>query len=191
VAQRNIREAVKVLERFWRRHGPQRLIVAGADPTVVQFREELPKALRERVIGSFSADLDASELDVRDRSLELLQRVEDERKTALVEAVFTAAAKGRGGVIRLADTLGAAHEGRIQTLVVHRGYQRPGYQCQHCGYITDQALETCPFCGNQFAEIPDSVEALVTKVIEDGGKVEAVDDDPKASEFGVGALLRY
>ena len=191
VAQRNIREAVKVLERFWRKHEPQRLIVAGADPTVVQFREELPKALREKVIGSFSVDLDASELGVRDRSLELLQHVEEERKATLVEAVFTAAAKGRGGVIRLADTLGAAHEGRVQTLVVARGYQRPGYQCQHCGYITDQALDICLFCGGQFAEIPDAVEALVTKVIEDGGKVEAVDDQPKAAEFGVGALLRY
>ena len=191
VAQRNIREAVKLTERFWRKHGPQRLIIAGAEPTVVHFREELSKALQDEVIGSFSADMNASELEIRDRSLELLQQVEEGRKAALVEAVFTAAAKGRGGVIRLADTLGAAHEGRIQTLVVARDFQRPGYQCQHCGYITDHALKTCPFCGREFTEIPDAAEALVTKVIEDGGKVEVMDDHPRIAEFGVGALLRY
>ena len=191
VAQRNIREAVKVAERFCRKHGSQQLILAGAEPTVVQFREELPKALHEMVIGSFSANPNASELELRDRSLELLQQVEEERKAALVEAVFTAAAKGRGGAIRLADTLGAAHEGRIQTLVVARDYHQPGYQCQHCAYITDQALKTCPFCGSEFAQIPDAAEALVIKVIEDGGKVEVVDDHPKIAEFGVGALLRY
>jgi hypothetical protein len=28
-------------------------------------------------------------------------------------------------------------------------------------------------------------------VIEEGGEVEVVDDDPKVKEFGVGALLRY
>ena len=191
VAHRNIREAAKVAERFWRKQRPQRLVLAGAEPTLVQFREALPKQLRDRVIGSFSAEMNASELEVRDRSLEVLLAEEERRKAALVDAVFTAAAKGRGGVIRLADTLGAAHEGRIQTLVVARHFHQPGYQCQHCAYITDQALGICPFCGGEFAEIPDAPEALVTKVIEDGGKVEVVDDHPKIAQFGVGAMLRY
>jgi hypothetical protein len=191
VAQRNIRKATKVTRRFCRKHKPQRLIIAGTDPTVAQFREALPKSLRERVIGSFSADMSIPETEIRKRSLGILQQVEEARKADLVEAVFTAAAKGRGGVIRLADTLGAAHEGRIQTLVIARGYHKPGYQCCNCAYITDQPLEVCPFCGGEFAEIPDAAEALVTRVIEDGGKVEVMDDHPKIAEFGVGALLRY
>lgn len=189
--KRNIREAAEATRLFWKQHRPQRLIVAGADPTVTQFEESLPKQLREKIIGSFSADVNASDVEIRDRSLEILQQVEKEREAAMVEAVFTAAAKGKSGVIRLADTLGAAHEGRIQTLVVARDYRQSGYQCRNCGYITDQALETCPFCSGEFAEIPDAAEALVTKVIEDGGKVEVVDNNPKAEAFGVGALLRY
>jgi rubrerythrin len=191
VAQRNIRAAIKATKRFCQRHKPQRLIIAGADPTVAQFREALPKALQKKVIGTFNADMNAPEPEIRERSLEILQQVEKERQTALVDAVFTAAAKGRGGAIRLADTLGAAHEGRIQTLVVARDYHEPGYQCHNCAYITDQSLEVCPFCGGEFTEITDAAEALVTKVIEDGGEVEVVDDHPKIAEFGVGALLRY
>jgi rubrerythrin len=191
IAQRNMREAIKATKQFCQRHKPQRLILVGADPTVAQFREALPKALQEKVIGSFNADMSESESEIRDRSMEILQQVDKERETSLVNAVFTAAAKGRGGVIRLGDTLGAAHEGRIQTLVVARDYHQPGYQCSHCSYIADQALETCPFCGGKFAEISDTAEALVTRVIEDGGKVEVVDDNPKLAEFGVGALLRY
>jgi rubrerythrin len=191
IAQRNIREAVKATERFCRKHTPQRLIIAGAEPTATQFHEALPKWLQDRVIGSLNADMNASEPEIRRQSLKILHDAEKEREGALVDAVFTAAAKGRGGVIRLADTLGAAHEGRIQTLVVARGYHQPGYQCRNCAYITDHALEVCPFCGGEFAEIPDAAEALVTKVIEDSGKVEVVDDHPKINEFGVGALLRY
>ncbi len=191
VAQRNIRKAVKVTKRFCRKYKPQHLVIAGAEPTVPQFREALPKPLQEKVIGSFSADMNTSELEIRERSLRILQQAEEEREAALVEAVFTAAAKGRGGAIRLADTLGAVHEGRIQTLVIARGYHQPGYQCCNCAYITDQPLEVCPFCGSEFVEIPDAAEALVTKVIEDGGRVEVVDDHPKIAEFGVGALLRY
>jgi rubredoxin len=75
--------------------------------------------------------------------------------------------------------------------VIARGYHQAGYQCSNCAYITDQSLEVCPFCGSAFAEIPDAAEALVTKVIEDNGQVEVIDDHPKIAEFGVGALLRY
>ncbi len=191
VAQRNIRDAIKATKRFSRQHKPQRLIIAGAGPTVTQFRDALPKALQEKVIGTFSANMNAPEPEIRERSLEILQQVEKERQMALVDAVFTAAAKGRGGAIRLDDTLGAAHEGRIKTMVITRDYHQPGYQCGNCAYITDQSLQVCPFCGGKVAEITDAAEALVTKVIEDGGKVEVIDDHPKIAEFGVGALLRY
>jgi peptide chain release factor subunit 1 len=189
--KRNIRDEVEKTRAFWEQYKPQRLILAGAEPTVIQFREALPKHLQEKVIGTFGADMNASDGEIRERSLEILEQVEQEREVALVDAVFTAAAKGRGGVIRLADTLGAAHEGRIQTLVVARDYRQPGYQCRNCDYVTDQFLETCPFCGGTFAEIPDATEALVTKVIEDSGQVEVIDGHPKIAEFGVGALLRY
>jgi rubrerythrin len=191
VVRRNIRDAVEMTQGFFERHEPQRLILAGAERTVAQFQEALPKHLQDKVIGSFSADLNASEPEIRELSLEIIRQVEKERKEMLVDAVFTAAAKGGNGVIRLADTLGAAHEGRVQTLVIDRHYHRPGYQCTQCSYITDHALKKCPFCGGDFREISDAAEALVTKVIEEGGDVEVVEDNPKAETFGVGALLRY
>jgi peptide subunit release factor 1 (eRF1) len=191
VVRRNVRGAVQAMETFCQRYEPQRLIIAGSDSMAAQFQEALPKHLQDKVIGSFPADMNALEPEIRERSLEILQQVEEGRKQAVVNAVFTAAAKGANGVIRLADTLGAAHEGRIQTLVIDRHYHEPGYQCKHCGYITDHALKRCPFCGGDFMEIPDAAEALVTRVIEEGGEVEVVEDNPKAKEFGVGALLRY
>jgi peptide subunit release factor 1 (eRF1) len=189
--KRNLRESVDKIRSFWEQYEPQRLILAGTEPTVNLLREELPKHLQERMIGTFNADMNAPDVEIRTHSLAILEQVEKVREEALVEAVFTAAAKGRGGVIRLADTLGAAHEGRIQTLVIDRDFHHPGYQCHNCSYITDQPLEACPFCGDVFTEIPDATEALVAKVIEDSGRVEVIDSHPKITEFGVGALLRY
>jgi peptide chain release factor subunit 1 len=189
--RRNLRRAAEAAERVWRRHKPERLIIGATEQTAARFLEELPAQLQESVIGTISVEPGTALPDIRDRSLDLIREVEAERENALVDAVFTAAAKGRGGAIRLADTLGAAHEGRIQTLVVSRGYHKSGYQCTGCGYITDQALNKCPFCGRSFSEIPDAAEALVRKVIEDGGRVEIVEDNPRIAEFGVGALLRY
>jgi len=193
VVQRNMRDAAKATERFLRDKDAQHLILAGVEGTLASFQDLLPKAIQDKVIGTFGADMNMAESELLERSLDVLRRVEREREHALVDAVFTAAAKGRGGVIRLDDTLGAAHEGRISTLVVARHYHQAGYQCQNCGYITDHGLDDCPFCGGEIAEIPDAAEALVTKVIEDGGKVAVIDEElhPEISQFGVGALLRY
>ena len=188
---RNLRAAAKATLRFLRRHRPQRLILAGTEPTVAQFRDLLPKATQERVIGTLGIGPGATEPEIKARSLEVLQQVEEERKAAIVEAVFTAAAKGREGIVGLDETLSAAHEGRIRTLVIDRHYHAPGYRCDHCGYLTTQKPTTCPFCGGTFVEIPDAAEAVVTKVIEEGGEIEVVDGHPKLEQAGVGALLRY
>jgi len=191
IALRNLREAAQATDRFCRQYKPQRLILAGAEPTVSQFRDLLPKALQERVIGALRIDPGASEPEIRERTLALLQQVEREREATVVEAVFTAAAKGREGVVGLDETLSVAHEGRVRVLVIDRDYHAPGYRCDHCGYLTTQALTTCPFCGGTFVEIPDAAEAVVTKVIEEGGEIEVVDNHPRLRQVGIGALLRY
>lgn len=189
--KRNLRQAAKVTQRFWRQHKPQRLILAGAEPTVSHFREQLPRELQNNAIGPMGIGPGMSEPEIRDRSLELLQEVEEKRKAELVEEVFTAAAKGREGLIGLDEALSAAHEGRIRTLVIDRDFHAPGYRCDNCGYLTTQPLTTCPFCGGNFVEIPDAAEAAVTKVIEEGGEVEVLDDNPRMDKAGIGALLRY
>jgi len=193
IVQRNMRDAAKMTERFLREHAPQQVILAGALGTLAAFHDVLPKVVQDSIVGTFSADMNMSETEILERSLDVMRKVEEQRERALVDAIFTAAAKGRGGAIRLGDTLGAAHEGRIHTLVIARYYHQAGYQCRNCGYITDHPLEACPFCSGEIAEIPDAAEALVTKVIEDGGKVEVIDEElyPEISQFGVGALLRY
>ncbi len=191
VAMRNLRQAARVVEQFWRQHNPRQLILAGTEPTVSQFRDLLPKALQELVVGTMSGSPADSPHTLRERSLQVLQRVEKEREAATVEAVVTAAAKGREGVLGLDDTLSAAHEGRIRTLVIRRDFHAPGYRCTSCGYLTAVEMDHCPYCGGAFAQIPDAAEAVVTRVVEDGGEIEVVDRHPLLEEAGLGALLRY
>lgn len=190
VIQRNLREIADAVSGFVQKHKPRRLLLAGAEHTVAQFQEVLSAPLRESVIGAFSADMDAKEGEIRDRSLAVIQQLEEQRKQHLVEAAITAAAKGLNGVIRLNDTLSAAHEGRIQVLIVERDYHQPGYQCTSCGYLTTQKLDHCHFCGHAVTEIPDAAEAVVSQVVEKGGMVEVVDND-MMGEAHIGALLRY
>jgi peptide subunit release factor 1 (eRF1) len=192
VAQRNLREAADLTARFCQTHKVNRLILAGTDETVAQFRGLLSKSLQDRVVGTASLTMNASENEVRDRAIDIITAHDHEREVELVDMIITAAAKGTNGVVRLDDTLGALREGRIQSLVISEGTVAPGYQCQGCGYLTAQALETCPFCGNAFREIPDVVEMAVEQVLEQGGAVEVVSDMPALEQAGrIGALLRY
>lgn len=188
--QRNLREMAEVLVLFCQQQRPRRLLLAGAEPTVAQFQEVLPAPLREIVVGSFPADMTAGEVEIRERSLLILQQLHEQRKKELVEAVITSAAKGSNGVVRLDETLSAAHEGRVQVLVLERDFHAPGYRCLGCGYLTAQILEHCPFCGGTFEHIPDAAEAVVSQVVEKGGTVEVVSNSA-LGEARIGALLRY
>ncbi len=192
LVQRNLKETVESLAQFCQRYRARRLMLAGTEQLVAQIPELLPQPLREALSGSFVADMEANEVEIRDHSLAVIQELQEQRKRALVDTVITTAAKGSNGVIRLGETLSAAHEGRIQVLVLEREFHAPGYRCSGCGYLTAQVIgeKSCPFCGQEFHEIPDAAEAVVSQVVEKGGSVEVVQNSMLA-EAGIGALLRY
>jgi len=75
-------------------------------------------------------------------------------------------------------------------LRVGRGDDEPGFRCDECGYLTTQKLDKCLFCGGQFVEIPDAVEAVIAQVVEKGGTAEVVDEE-LMEQIRIGALLRY
>jgi peptide chain release factor subunit 1 len=191
VASRNIKEASELTVAFCEAHRPRNLLLAGTEATLAQFKNSLPRVWADRVIGSFSADMTEGHVEVRDRAFAILEQVEAEREIALADAVITAAAKGSNGVVRLGDTLSAVHEGRVQTLVVAHGYRAPGYRCTGCGYIADQPLAQCPFCGGGVEEISNAVEVAVAQVLELGARVEIVRGHEAFDQVGIGALLRY
>jgi len=192
IAQRNLKQAAELTAKFCAGGRCGRIILGGTEQTVAQFQEMLPKNLQDQVVGSFPAAMTASETEVLDRSLEIIAEVEREREKTLVESMITAAAKGRAGVIGLADTLGAVYEGRVRVLLVEEGYQATGYRCQQCRYISAQAKKKCPFCGGRVKQIDDAVELIVREVIDQGGRVEVVRDSPALEKAGhIGALLRY
>lgn len=188
--QRNLRDIADALVDFCQQHHPRRLLLAGTERTLAQLREYLPQHIREVIVGTFNADLDIGEVELRKQSQAILEELQHQRHADLVEMVITAAAKGSNGVIRLDDTLSAAHEGRVQVLVIERNYHAVGYRCTGCGYLTTQALNTCAFCGGTFEAISDAAEAVVSQVVEKGGTVEVVPDG-MLSEAHIGALLRY
>ncbi len=192
VTERNLKEAAEYAAQFFAENQVRRVLIGGTEDNVIPFRSFLPKAWQSLVVGTFPISMTASHVEVYERAMQAGKEAEQRREQRLVETLITGAAKGRGGVVRLDDTLAAVHEGRVQTLVIRDGYRAPGLRCTGCDYITTQELERCPFCNGNFEHIPDTVELAVRKVWQDGGDVEVLHENMGLEESQpIGALLRY
>ncbi len=183
-AERNIKESAEFAGRFFTENNVRRILIGGTEDNVSPFRAQLPKSWQSLVVGTFPMSMTASHTEVLERAMQVSSEAEERRKDRVVDAVITGAAKGRGGVAGLEDTLGALHEGRIQTLVIGDGLRTPGSRCQGCGYVTTRDLPSCPYCDGAFDQIPDVVELSVRKVMQAGGEVEVIHDGIALAEHG-------
>lgn len=191
MSSRNIREAADFSVKFFEEVHARRILIGGTDENIAQFRQYLPKSWQSLVAGTFPMSMTAIHTEVLTRAMQIGQDAEQQSERSLVETMLTAAAKGQDGAVRLEDTLKAVHAGRVKTLIVQEGLLLPAYQCMGCGHVLSQSLKACQFCGKNFQKINDAVELAIRKVMQAGGDVEIVRDNPDLKEVGIGALLRY
>jgi peptide subunit release factor 1 (eRF1) len=192
VTDRNIKDAAEVAAQFFADKNVRRILLGGTEDNLALFRAHLPKSWQSLVVGTFPMSMNAGHSEILERAMRVGKEAEQRRIGKLVDVVVTGAAKGKGGVYRLDDTLSAVHEGRVKVLVIKEGLRAPGYRCLGCGYVTAQQLDACPFCEGEFEQIPDVVEMAVRKVMQSGGDVQVLHDDLALKDYEhIGALLRY
>jgi peptide chain release factor subunit 1 len=192
VAGRNIRDVAEFAARFFSENNVRRVLIGGTEENIALLRNVLPKSWQSLIVGTFPMSMTASKLEVLERTMQIGKEAEYRKEEQILKKLVTGAAKERGGVLNLDETLGAVHDGRVQALVIQDGFRASGYRCQGCGYITAQELPVCQFCGSKFDQIPDAVEMAVYKVMKAGGEVEVLQHEHKVNGFkNIGALLRY
>jgi peptide chain release factor subunit 1 len=190
IATRNLREVVDLTQRFYKAGQCERIILGGTHENLARFTSMLPKTLQSKVIGDVSIDMYASELEVLQRSMPIIQASIAERKAALVENVITAAHKESGSV-GLADTLIAIQERRVQTLVIQEGFHAPGYHCTHCDYLSLRESDECSVCGGPAERLEDIVEHLVHRAISMDVEVAFVENEALEQAGSIGSLWRF
>jgi len=192
ITERNMKESADFAAQFFAENQVRRVLIGGTDDNIAQFRDQLPKSWQSLIVGTFPISMTASHSEVMSRAFEIGKKAEHKRESRVLEAVITGAAKGRGAVTGLSETLQAVHEGRVQTLLIAKGYRPSGYRCLSCAYVTGQELETCPICSGNFEYIPDTAELAVRRILREGGEVEVLHDNSILAQNGyIGAVLRY
>lgn len=192
--QWHIKHVIDLLSRELNHHRFDRLVVGGTEEALSEFNRLSPPELRERIVGTFSAEMFASAVDILRETMAIEERVEREKELQLVNSLVEATLKGSNGVLGIDDTLMALQEGRIYRLVVNFGLDVPGYRCEGCGYLSAVRTESCPVCGSPMQPVDDIVALAVQTARDRAAEVEFV-RGPAAEVLknygGVGAVLRF
>ena len=182
---RRIAETVRVLRQT---HPYDRLIIAAPDEFANAFPGYLHDYVRRAYIGRIKAH-DKMPINqiyerVLDRLIELDREQEAELLRELNEAPPTMRAIGLPAVLR------ALEWGNVRVLLYDTEFTQPGavfYPSGQIGLMPDDAPDGTVMVW----QMPDIVDTVLERALDQSAQVEAVHGDARASVQGVSALLRY
>ncbi len=189
---RHLKRVGEILLRFYKRRGFDHLILAGPGETVAEFERGLHDYLKQHVVALIHLPMAASADVVLARSLEIEERLEEEKERATLELLRAESSAGRQAVIGYPKVLEALNDDRVDTLVVPLGSRAEGRRCTTCGSLWT-AGKRCATCGGRLEPVPDVVESAVAAALRQSARIETVRlADPGALDGEqIGAILRY
>ena len=164
------------LTELMRRGEPGPLVLGGDEDSSRRLLAAVPPMVREAIAGRFTADprtLTAAR--VRDLASPVIARQSELRARSTAAAILAMPPGGRSAV-GLPACLAAVSAGLVPTLVVPLDGLVAGYECGRCGTLSLDADGCCPDWGTAALPVPDVIEEMVSRVLEDGGEVTVIAD---------------
>jgi len=179
------------LERRFRRLQRPRIVIVCSEEVRPEFAEVLSTEVADAVIGWATAEQHAGPAELQEGVVPMLESWRAEREAELVERWLEEAGRGGRAVSGWEETLEAASDARVDTLLYQDGVQKDAFRCPACGRASLQA-QTCPLDGTKLEPRDDGLDLAVRLTLAHGGDVWAVEhrQDLEPVE-GVGALLRF
>jgi peptide chain release factor subunit 1 len=156
-------EIVQALQDLVEREDVHHVVLAGDEVVMSHLNRAMPKALAQKVTGTFKADIRANVNEIAAEAMPILERAERESGMSVVARLVQEVRSGRLGVSGVEATGRALERGQVDTLVI------------------DEAKIG-----------PIERKELVRLAAMTSAEIEVVEDAPPLAEMGgVGALLRY
>ncbi len=191
LAHAHLRAVADELDRLLRRLGPQPVVIVCGDDLRSELAALLRNDARAAVVGWTQAEAHASPAELLALAAPLLDAWRAEQERAAVERWQEEAAKGGRAACGWVETLEAASDGRVETLLYADGANRPAWRCPACGRLQVEAGK-CPLDGTDLEQREEGLDLAVHQTLAHGGTALVVTAaGPLQSVGGVGALLRY
>ena len=173
--------------------GCEKLLIGCHPDLWSEFEPQLHSYVRQRLVGHFRADPKlATEREVYESAMELLQRHDNDRKQAMITDVIGEAHRNGHGAIGLRRVLRSLEAGEVQALMIASTFNAPGVKCYHCGHMDFHIAPTCVMCGKPTTELEDLGDAIVGHAIRHGLDLVYIGDDEQFDKVGrIAALLRF
>lgn len=187
---RHARRTGHALTEMLRARPFDRLLLAGPEEARAVLQQELPSPLRARYAGSFAVDANATDAMLREAVLEAAEAVE---RQVEVDAVNDLLEAGNQAALGLPAVLDALFEHRVHQLLLADTFAGTVAACPRCHRLVT-GTDRCPTCGGEPHPLPDPIEQLVGRVLEQGGRVEMLSGEAAArlmTHDGIGAWTRY
>ncbi len=171
-------DAAAVLNRVTGPAGREPLVIVGHGDGVQRLLTGLSPSVRAAFAGSVTADAPIlTPAQVGDLAAPVVARWADEHARQVADGILAMP----GGLpvcppaIGLQACLAAVTAGVVDTLVVPCEELVPGYECGRCGALSTEA-DGCPDWGAAPLPVPDVLEEMVSRTLEDGGQVVVISD---------------
>jgi peptide chain release factor subunit 1 len=199
----HIKDVVSTLEKIVSQEGIERVIVSG-DPVVIPLlREQLPKALVEKVVDELSIPSDAPEADVLAKTRASMLEADAKTDAEKVNAAVGAYRAGGLGVVGPDATLLALTNGQVDELLIAASLASldglGGSRAAEMAIANDAAIAE-PAVEPSMAGEPAAAEVgtvrladeLVTRAHQTGARTCFIEDPRLLEPYGgVAATLRY
>ncbi|HKY28043.1 MAG TPA: Vms1/Ankzf1 family peptidyl-tRNA hydrolase [Pyrinomonadaceae bacterium] len=186
------KEVVDVLERTVREEGIEIIVLAGDEETVIPIlKEQLPKALAEKVIDVIRLGIDTPEHELLEESLKVFRRHDTLTDMQKVQRLLNEFRADELAVTGVPDTLAALSNGQVEELLIAATPESIQYDQSEVAKV----LEIYGREGEQAPELDQRTVAdeLVRRANQlSSARVTFIESAERLAQVGgVGALLRY
>ena len=201
--QQHAKEVVDALDKIVQQEGIDQVLVWGDEVITPLLREQMPKALSEKVVDNLRLDTHASLDTVIKASVAELEKLNQQTDREKVDAAIGNYRAGGLGVVGPEDTLAALLKGQVDELLITAslGGLRPvpfadgPEAAANDAALAEPVVETVSAGGEAPDAAPEVVrlaDELVTKARQTSARVTFIEDAELLSEYGgVAALLRF
>jgi peptide subunit release factor 1 (eRF1) len=192
------KEVVAELDEVMRKFEVNFLVICGDTETIVPvIKPELPKAMEEKLIGTFSMSQYDSEDEIRERSLEVVSIETATLQQKKIEQLNDAAkSSAKLGTLGVEATLKALANGQVEELIVASDIDSIDYSKKAVKKILkdyEPGDDTAPAdAASAIGDAAQIADQLIVRAINTAARITFVKDESLLEEAGgVGAILRF
>ena len=197
------KEVIDALEKIVQQENINEIIVAGDEVVMPLLREQMPKALAEKVVEHVRLNLNTPEDHLIESALDALKRAHLQTEREKVEAAIGGFRSGGLGVVGPQDTLEALIKGQVDELLISAtvhalqpvGALTPSTASDSLAAVLPEPVLETTAAGEPAearAETIRLADELITKAAQTAARITFVEDATLLAGYGgVAAILRF